>query len=227
MSVEPPSSVEMSDGSLALGLAFQERRPWNEDRLVAAKRALKQQQVWAIRFWLDQNRRRRDRALSDFAIDPLRTSAFAKVRFDQIDDLRHGERFAAVQRESRFGTKVFIEVIIAQLRAGDATNVGNKVRPVVTRHAQTENHISGSANARSCRSGNTADALYHNALKVGARWLRLGHVKCIAVSNIAFPPLAGIQLYRPTPTVLGSRVTPPCGMVWCLADARHRNFPMI
>jgi hypothetical protein len=28
------------------------RRPWNAGRKLGAKRALKQQQVWAIRFWL-------------------------------------------------------------------------------------------------------------------------------------------------------------------------------
>ena len=49
--------------------AFQEIRPWNEGWVVGAKRALKPQQVWAIRFWLDQHRRLRDRALFDFAID--------------------------------------------------------------------------------------------------------------------------------------------------------------
>lgn len=59
----------MSDGSLVAGPAFHELCPWNEGRLVGAKRALKQQQVWAIRFWLDQHRRVRDRALFDFAID--------------------------------------------------------------------------------------------------------------------------------------------------------------
>lgn len=37
-------------------------------RLVGTKQALKQQRVWAIRFWLDQHRRLRDRALFDFAI---------------------------------------------------------------------------------------------------------------------------------------------------------------
>ncbi len=45
---------------------FHELRPWNEDRLIGAKQALKQQQV---RFWLDHHRRLRDRALFDFAID--------------------------------------------------------------------------------------------------------------------------------------------------------------
>lgn len=40
-------------GHSPLDPAFEERRPWNEGRLLGAKRALKQQQVWAIRFWLD------------------------------------------------------------------------------------------------------------------------------------------------------------------------------
>jgi hypothetical protein len=46
-----------------------ERRPWNADRKLGAKRALRAQQVWAIRFWLDRERRIRDRAMFDLAID--------------------------------------------------------------------------------------------------------------------------------------------------------------
>jgi site-specific recombinase XerC len=61
--------------------AFHELRPWNEGRLFGAKRALKQQQVWAIRFWLDQHRRLRDRALFDLAIDSkLRGCDVVRVR---------------------------------------------------------------------------------------------------------------------------------------------------
>ena len=43
--------------------AAKHRRPWNVGRMVGAKRALKPQQVWAIRFWLDRERRLRDRAM--------------------------------------------------------------------------------------------------------------------------------------------------------------------
>ena len=46
-----------------------ERRPWNAGRKLGGKRALKPQQVWAIRFWLDRERRLRDRAMFDLAID--------------------------------------------------------------------------------------------------------------------------------------------------------------
>lgn len=37
--------------------AARERRPWNAGRMVGAKRALKPQQVWTIRFWLTRERR--------------------------------------------------------------------------------------------------------------------------------------------------------------------------
>ncbi len=37
--------------------AMQDRRPWNAGRKLGAKRALKPQQVWAIRFWLDREQR--------------------------------------------------------------------------------------------------------------------------------------------------------------------------
>jgi integrase len=37
--------------------------------MLGAKRALEPQQVWAIRFWLDRERRLRDRAMFDLAID--------------------------------------------------------------------------------------------------------------------------------------------------------------
>jgi hypothetical protein len=40
--------------------AAKEQRPWNVGRMAGAKRALKPQQVWAIRYWLDRERRLRD-----------------------------------------------------------------------------------------------------------------------------------------------------------------------
>lgn len=65
--------------------AFAERRPWNAGRKIGAKRALKPQQVWAIRFWLDRERRLRDRALFDLAIDSkLRGCDVVKVRIGDI-----------------------------------------------------------------------------------------------------------------------------------------------
>ena len=60
---------------------FKERRAWNAGRKLGAKRALKPQQVWAIRFWLDREGRVRHRAMFDLAIDSkLRGCDIVKVR---------------------------------------------------------------------------------------------------------------------------------------------------
>ena len=48
--------------------AFVMRRPWNDGRLVGAKKPLKPKDVWAIRFFLEHEGRLRDRALFDLAI---------------------------------------------------------------------------------------------------------------------------------------------------------------
>lgn len=66
------------------------RRPWNAGRKLGAKRALKPQQVWAIRFWLDHERRLRDRAMFDLAIDSkLRGCDIVKIK---VGDLVAGGR---------------------------------------------------------------------------------------------------------------------------------------
>ena len=90
-------------GHSSMELAFHELRPWNEGRLVRAKRALKQQQVWAIRFWLDQHRRLRHRALFDFAIDSkLRGCDVVKVRIgDVVSGRRVRDRAVVVQQKTR------------------------------------------------------------------------------------------------------------------------------
>ena len=90
-------------GHSSMDPAFHELRPWNEGRLIGAKRALKQQQVWAIRFWLDQQRRLRDRALFDFAID-------SKLRGCDIVKLKIGELVSGEQVRPR--------VIVVQRKTG-------------------------------------------------------------------------------------------------------------
>lgn len=69
----------------------QDHRPaWNAGHKLGAKRPLKPKQVWAVRFWLERERRLRDRALFDFAIDiKLRGCDLVKVR---IVDLVSGGR---------------------------------------------------------------------------------------------------------------------------------------
>lgn len=69
------------------------RRPWNAGRLLGSKRALKPQQVWAIRFLLDREGHLRDRALFDLAIDSkLRGCDIVKMR---IGDVTSGGRIKA------------------------------------------------------------------------------------------------------------------------------------
>lgn len=82
--------------------AIRERRAWNAGREVGAKRPLKPQQVWAIRFWLDGHRRLRDRALFDLAIDSkLRGCDVVKVRIDDLVSAgRIRTRATVVQRKT-------------------------------------------------------------------------------------------------------------------------------
>lgn len=63
---------------------------WNAGHKLGAKRPLQPKQVWAIRFWLQHERRLRDRALFNLAIDSkLRGCELVKVR---IGDLVSGGR---------------------------------------------------------------------------------------------------------------------------------------
>jgi integrase len=84
---------------------------WNVGRKVGPKRALKQKEVWAIRFWLDQEGRLRDRALFDLAIDSkLRGCDLVRIH---IDDLVSGnairDRATIVQRKT--GRPVQFEIL--------------------------------------------------------------------------------------------------------------------
>ena len=91
--------------------AAKERRPWNAGRMVGAKRALKPQQVWAIRFWLDRERRLRDRAMFGLAIDSkLRGCDVVKVK---IGDLVSGGqiRSRAIVIQQKTGRPVQFELL--------------------------------------------------------------------------------------------------------------------
>ena len=91
--------------------AAKERRPWNAGRIVGVKRALKPQQVWAIRFWLDHERRLRARAIFDRAIDSkLRGCDVVKVK---IGDLVGGGRIRsrAIVIQQKTGRPVQFELL--------------------------------------------------------------------------------------------------------------------
>jgi integrase len=65
--------------------AASDRRAWNAGHKVGAKRALKPRQVWAIRFFLDQHRRMRDRVLFDLAVDSkLRGCEVVRIKIGDL-----------------------------------------------------------------------------------------------------------------------------------------------
>lgn len=90
---------------------FKNRRPWNAGRKLGAKRALKPQQVWAVRFCLDSAGRVRDRALFDLAIDSkLRGCDIVKLK---ISDLVSGGsvRTRAIVIQRKTGRPVQFELL--------------------------------------------------------------------------------------------------------------------
>ena len=79
-----------------------DRRAWNAGRRMGAKRALKPQHVWAIRFLLDREKRVRDRALFDLAIDSkLRGCDLVKIKIGELVTGRHvRSRAIVIQRKT-------------------------------------------------------------------------------------------------------------------------------
>ena len=78
------------------------RPAWNAGHQLGAKRPLQPKQVWAIRFWLERERRVRDRALFDLAIDSkLRGCDLVKVRIgDLVSGARVRSRAMVVQQKT-------------------------------------------------------------------------------------------------------------------------------
>jgi hypothetical protein len=126
------SSAIEAEGSMAMRKAefdpvAREIRAWNAGRKVGAKRALKPRQVWAIRFFLDQHRRHRDRALFDLAINSkLRGCDVVKIK---LGDLVSGGqiRTRAIVVQQKTGRPVQFELkddarasLLRGLRAGAA-----------------------------------------------------------------------------------------------------------
>lgn len=98
-------------GHSDLDPAAHDRRPWNAGMLVGAKRPLKPRDVWAIRFFLDEHRRLRDRALFDLAIDSkLRGCDIVKIK---IGDLVSGStvRNRATVVQQKTGMPVQFELM--------------------------------------------------------------------------------------------------------------------
>jgi len=89
-----------------------DQRAWNAGRKIGAKRALKPQQVWAIRFWLDQERRLRDRAMFDLAIDSkLRGCDVVKIKIGELVSGGGRVRSRAIVIQQKTGRPVQFELL--------------------------------------------------------------------------------------------------------------------
>ena len=65
--------------------AMSSRLAWNVGKKVGTKRPLTQKQIWAVRFFLERERRVRDRALFDLAIDSkLRGCDLVKIKIGDL-----------------------------------------------------------------------------------------------------------------------------------------------
>lgn len=98
-------------GHSDLDPAVHERRPWNAGQDVGPKRPLRPRDIRAIRFYLDEHKRLRDRALFDLAIDSkLRGCDPVKLR---IGDLVSGGtiRSRATVIQQKTGRPVQFEIV--------------------------------------------------------------------------------------------------------------------
>lgn len=98
-------------GHSDLDPAVHERRPWNAGQNVGPKRPLKPRDIWAIRFFLDEHKRLRDRALFDLAIDSkLRGCDLVKLRIGDL--VRAGSlRNRATVTQQKTGRPVQFEIM--------------------------------------------------------------------------------------------------------------------
>ena len=108
-----------------------QRPAWNAGRTLCAMRALKPQQVWAIRIWLDRERRLRDRALFDLAID-------SKLRGCDVVTLRIGDLVG--------GNHVRMRATVMQRKTGRPPEPGHDI-------PGPRGAPSGSPASRPCRPG--------------------------------------------------------------------------
>ena len=76
---------------------------WNVGRKLGAKRPLKPKEIWAVQFVLDQDRKVRDRALFDLAIDSkLRGCDLVKIKIgDLVSGGRVRNRAMVIQQKTR------------------------------------------------------------------------------------------------------------------------------
>lgn len=107
-------------GHSAFEFAARDRQSWNSGLIVGSKRPLRSRDIWAIRFFLDEHGRIRDRALFDLAID-------SKLRGCDLVSLKIGDVMSAgvirnratiIQRKT--GRPVQLEIMTEARRSLEA-----------------------------------------------------------------------------------------------------------
>jgi integrase len=124
---------------------------WNAGCIVGAKRALKAQQVWAIRFYLDHEGRTRDRALFDIAIDSkLRGCDVVKLRIGDVAAGSEVRRRATVvqQKTGRPVSFEITEAVRQSVHAWLETRKGNADQPLFPSRVSSCEHLSTRQYAR-------------------------------------------------------------------------------
>jgi integrase len=124
---------------------------WNAGRSIGPKRALKPQEVWEIRFHLEHEKRIRDRAMFDIAIDSkLRGCDVVKLR---VGDVTVGgqvrQRSMVIQQKT--GTPVSFEIgdtARESLRAWLASRGGRPEEFLFPSRIDRDDHISTRQYAR-------------------------------------------------------------------------------
>lgn len=107
-------------GHSDLDPAVHERRPWSAGQIVVPKRPLKPRDIWAIRFYVDEHKRLRDRALFDLAIDSnLRGCGLVKLRTGDVVSGGHTRNRATVIQQ-KTGRAVQFEMMTEVRRSLEA-----------------------------------------------------------------------------------------------------------
>jgi integrase len=128
-----------------------QRDPWNEGRLIGQKRPLKPKDVWSIRVRLQLERRTRDLAMFNLAIDSkLRGCDLVRL---QVDDIRAGgqvrDRATIIQKKT--GRPVQFEITEqtrAAIQAWLAEVDGRKGRHLFPSRLRAQPHLSTRQYAR-------------------------------------------------------------------------------
>lgn len=125
------------------------RPAWNAGKQVGVKKPLKQRQIWAVRFFLDHEGRKRDRALFDLAIDSkLRGCDLVKIKIGTLVT-GHEIRTRAMVIQQKTGRPVQFEIttevrasLLAwlQLRGGTVDDYAFPSRVDAARHLSTRQY---------------------------------------------------------------------------------------